>query len=187
MSFSDLYAFVDRELRREGKQIPQRRVDGDGDLRLARRAAPTAETVSASTEAAPQAPPGAARPRPRRRAAGHGALLVGAAAVLAAVAVVALLLAQRTTTIATSPTSGTYTTDGPWRLLLRDTFVGNDPGCTITSTEATPAGHPTAHPAAVQHDPVADTAHRNTGWHVSDRNCVVTPLAGTGSTHCPRS
>jgi hypothetical protein len=37
VSFSDLYAYVDRRLREAGKQIPQRRVDGDGDLRLAKR------------------------------------------------------------------------------------------------------------------------------------------------------
>lgn len=38
VSFSDLYGYVDRRLRGSGKQIPQRRVNGDGDLRLARRA-----------------------------------------------------------------------------------------------------------------------------------------------------
>ncbi len=37
VSFSDVYAYVDRRLREEGKQIPARRVDGDGDLRLAKR------------------------------------------------------------------------------------------------------------------------------------------------------
>jgi Caspase domain len=37
ITFSDLYAYVDRRLREAGKQIPQRRVDGDGDVRLAKR------------------------------------------------------------------------------------------------------------------------------------------------------
>lgn len=37
VTFSDLYAYVDRRLRETGKQIPQRRVQGDGDLPLARR------------------------------------------------------------------------------------------------------------------------------------------------------
>jgi hypothetical protein len=37
VTFSDLYAYVDRRLREAGKQIPQRRVDGDGDLPLAKR------------------------------------------------------------------------------------------------------------------------------------------------------
>ena len=36
VTFSDLYAYVDRRLREAGKQIPQQRVSGDGDLRLAR-------------------------------------------------------------------------------------------------------------------------------------------------------
>ncbi len=38
VTFSDLYAYVDRRLREAGKQIPQRRVDADGDVPLARRA-----------------------------------------------------------------------------------------------------------------------------------------------------
>jgi hypothetical protein len=37
ITFSDLYAYVDRRLREAGKQIPQRRVVGDGDVRLAKR------------------------------------------------------------------------------------------------------------------------------------------------------
>jgi hypothetical protein len=41
VTFSDLYAYVDRRLRETGKQIPQRRVQGDGDLPLARRPQPT--------------------------------------------------------------------------------------------------------------------------------------------------
>jgi hypothetical protein len=40
VTFSDLYTYVDRRLREAGKQIPQRRVDGDGDLPLAKRPLP---------------------------------------------------------------------------------------------------------------------------------------------------
>jgi hypothetical protein len=47
VGFSDLYAYVDRRLRAEGKQIPQRRVSGDGDLRLARRAPPAPAQAAA--------------------------------------------------------------------------------------------------------------------------------------------
>src|SRR5215467_15994510 len=47
ITFTDLYAYVDRQLRETGKQIPQRRVDGDGDLALAKRPAPvTAEDTA---------------------------------------------------------------------------------------------------------------------------------------------
>ena len=51
VTFSDLYAYMDRRLREAGKQIPQRRVDGDGDVPLARR---------------PQPAPAATPPRCRR-------------------------------------------------------------------------------------------------------------------------
>ena len=40
VSFSELYAYVDRRLREDSKQIPQRRVDGDGDVHLAKRPQP---------------------------------------------------------------------------------------------------------------------------------------------------
>jgi len=37
VTFTDLYAYVNRQLREAGKQIPQQRVSGDGDVRLASR------------------------------------------------------------------------------------------------------------------------------------------------------
>jgi hypothetical protein len=46
VTFSDLYAYVDRRLREAGKQIPQRRVDGDGDVPLARRPQPAPAEVT---------------------------------------------------------------------------------------------------------------------------------------------
>ena len=46
VTFSDLYAYVDRRLREASKQIPQRRVDGDGDVRLAKRPQPASPEVS---------------------------------------------------------------------------------------------------------------------------------------------
>jgi Caspase domain len=50
VTFSDLYAYVDRRLRAAGKQIPQRRVDGDGDVRLARRTPPPAAEVTTTVQ-----------------------------------------------------------------------------------------------------------------------------------------
>ena len=48
VTFSDLYAYVDQRLREAGKQIPQRRVDGDGDVPLAKRPQPApAEAIPA--------------------------------------------------------------------------------------------------------------------------------------------
>jgi Caspase domain len=54
VGFSDLYAYVDRQLREEGKQVPQRRVNGDGDLLLARRAR---SAVPEAIRGQDQAPP----------------------------------------------------------------------------------------------------------------------------------
>jgi hypothetical protein len=45
--FSDLYSYVERRLRESGKQIPQRRVHGDGDVPLARRSLPAPAEVTA--------------------------------------------------------------------------------------------------------------------------------------------
>ena len=48
VTFSDLYAYVDRRLREAGKQIPQRRVNGDGDLPLAKRPLPAQTEATAA-------------------------------------------------------------------------------------------------------------------------------------------
>jgi hypothetical protein len=48
VTFSDLYAYVNRRLREADKQIPQRRVDGDGDLPLAKRPLPVPSGAGAS-------------------------------------------------------------------------------------------------------------------------------------------
>jgi hypothetical protein len=71
VTFSDLYAYVDRRLRESGKQIPQRRVDGGGDLPLAKRPLPALAEVSAAV----QPPPGqteAIRPRQGQEQPGPG-------------------------------------------------------------------------------------------------------------------
>lgn len=83
VTFSDLYAYVDRRLREAGKQIPQRRVDGDGDVRLAKRPLPaaaqttatmppTGHTAATIPPSQPKGPPaGSASPAPAE--AGNGA------------------------------------------------------------------------------------------------------------------
>src|SRR4249920_3390069 len=50
VTFSDLYAYVDQRLREAGKQIPQRRVDGDGDVPLARRPLPARAEVTGTVQ-----------------------------------------------------------------------------------------------------------------------------------------
>jgi len=91
VTFSDLYAYVDRRLREAGKQIPQRRVDADGDVPLARRLPPVAApaivpAIVPATAVTPPADNAAAvadtgqtkgqhsrGAPPRPAAAGHGA------------------------------------------------------------------------------------------------------------------
>jgi hypothetical protein len=73
ITFSDLYAYVDRRLREAGKQIPQRRVDGDGDVRLAKRPQLAAAQVSAAVPSAGHAAGSAGlRAPPGPAAASHG-------------------------------------------------------------------------------------------------------------------
>jgi uncharacterized caspase-like protein len=184
VSFSDLYAFVDRQLRSEGKQIPQRRVDGDGDLRMARRTR-TASTDGSRTAIAPAAP-GASPEPPRSRPARTRALLVGGALGMIVVVVAAVLLATRGAGAFGDDAPGTHTADGPWRLVLRDTFQGNDPGCSITLTD-TGSRDAVALPTGRVFGSVQWQIHR-TGtlrWQVNDPRCVVTALEGTGSGTLP--
>ena len=92
VTFSDLYAYVDRRLRATGKQIPQRRVQGDGDLFLAKRPAPVPAPVQEQVTAsfgspAAEAPGADAAPvGGLARSGSRPGLLLAAIAVAAAVA-----------------------------------------------------------------------------------------------------
>jgi hypothetical protein len=82
-----------------------------------------------------------------------------------------------------SPGEGAYTAAAPWRLRIDGTDYGN--GCTVTLT-AKDSGTPTQ---------VADGVYdierlqiSQTGsfrWQSTDRRCLITPLAGTGSAVLP--
>ena len=99
IGFSDLYAYVDQKLREAGKQIPQRRVNGDGDLRLAQRTRPANVDVAAASDAPQPAVVTASPPRTPHaptRGTGTGRLAEGRrrrALLLAAIGVVAVLAA----------------------------------------------------------------------------------------------
>jgi Caspase domain len=190
--FSDLYAYVDRRLREAGKQIPQRRMHGDGDVPLARRSllAPGAVTAEATAPATAPAmhksgpPPGSGPVRARRRA-----VLAGAAgvAVLAGGVITAIVLLNGAPggSPGASASANTYTARGPWRLMIDDDIQGADPGCTVTLTDAH-SGRPVL--------PVAGLTGRHLfqihqigsfRWRANDHRCVVTPLDGPGSDQLP--
>jgi hypothetical protein len=139
VTFSDLYAYVDRQLREAGKQIPQRRVDADGDLPLAKRpqaalleaetatpppadqvdamshrpaqAGPEAGSSSGSTRGAAggSAPDGAHSPRLRQRSTRRRWAVAVAGAVMAVGGVVAAILLLAGGAPTTGPTTNANT------------------------------------------------------------------------------
>jgi hypothetical protein len=207
LSFSDLYAYVDRCLREDGKQIPQRRVAGDGDLRLARRP-PRAvavagnpgdppprtsdgggsgrqppSTVDDLVSPAPPPAPSAWRRRSwtRRRIAIIAAVVTG---VIAAGVVAALLLLPSSgSTDRATPGSGSYTAAAPWRLRIDGTAYGD--GCTVTLTDTT-SGATIPLPGNLYH--VAQYQINQAGsfrWQTTDRRCLITPFTGSGNAVLP--
>jgi hypothetical protein len=205
VSFSDLYAYVDRCLREDGKQIPQRRVDGDGDLRLARRQAAgtaAANEEPAATHAAdgagsnrvppstvgnavsppqsPASPAGRRRGWTRRRIA---IIAAGAAGVIAVGVAVALLLPSDNSGDHATPGSGSYTATAPWRLRIDGTAYGL--GCTVTLTGST-SGTTVPLPGNLYH--IAQYQINQTGlfhWQSTDRRCLITPFTGSGTEALP--
>lgn len=200
VTFSDLYAYVDRRLREAGKQIPQRRVDGDGDVRLARRSLPPPGDVSAPAEPprghggeASKGPPG-----PARAAGGRRPARVRRKVLLAAAAAVAVVVAGTAITFAVLPggsganpgasvnlgtSVGTYTASAPWRLKVEDHMEGGDNGCSIVLADA--------HGSRIlQYDSLYSLSVfqiHQTGsftWRVN-RGCLVAPLPGSGTVQLP--
>jgi Caspase domain len=211
ISFSDLYTYVDRRLRDDGKQIPQRRVDADGDLALARRRQSAPVPVAAADPTAapavvvpdvPGAPPPAAPPPPTARAAStppapaparrrwtrRRNLIAVAVGTVVAAAIVAALLLRSTGDSAHpgTPGSGSYTAPAPWRIRVDGTGYGH--GCLLTLTD-TKSGETVPLPlpdgglfSVGQYQVPSSGSFR---WTTSDRGCLVTPFAGTGTAVLP--
>jgi hypothetical protein len=138
------------------------------------------ESLARSLRGEPAVPPGHGRWWPRRR------VLIAAAAgllVSAGVGAALLLLPSGGSGGQSSPSEGSYTAAKPWRLRIDGTAYGL--GCTVTLT-AGDSGTPTQ---------VADRVYgitrvqiSQTGsfrWQSTDRRCLITPLAGTGSAVLP--
>jgi hypothetical protein len=208
VDFSDLYSYVDRRLREENKQIPQRRVDGDGDLRLAKRP-PRAPAVLAASEpiasAATVATAGGARPRstvPVAAAAGTAppstgsrwtrrrtviAALAGAVVVAGAVVATVMLSSGGGSGGGSgghaSPGHGSYTASGPWRIRIDGTAYGS--GCTVTLRDAsgTQFDLPGSNIYEIARYQVPQAGAFT--WTTTDRSCLVTPLPGMGKATLP--
>ena len=212
VSFSDLYAYVDRRLREAGKQIPQRRVSGDGDVPLARRSqwAPAefddpVPPVQHRFGAAPDGPAGgkgAAMParapvpdsapvpaRSRIPGGRRGLLLAAvAAAVVIAGGVTAALLPGGGSGGPQGSTAdvNTYTANGPWRLMIADASEGTDLGCKVTLMDA--QSGETIMPLPLLYGKHTIFQIHQAGkfrWLVSNHNCVVRGLDGPGKAALP--
>jgi len=207
VSFSDLYAYVDRRLRETGKQIPQRRVSGDGDVPLARRSqqapaqfadpvaplppvyhgsGPPREATAGGKGAAP--PAGAPAPvGPRVAGRRRGVLLVAAAAAVVIVGgvIAALVLGGGSGQPGGPAAPNTYTASGPWRLMIHDSFTSGDPGCTVTLTDA--QSGQTIKSVQNVYGTVIYQIHQagSFRWQVSAPKCLVTTSAGSGNAALP--
>jgi hypothetical protein len=195
VDFSDIYAYVDRRLREDGKQIPQRRVNGDGDLRLAKRTTRSPDLPAAAREprktiqtadesvhtvdrSTPSRRPGWSRRRRVLVAASTAAVLIAAAIVA-----IVLLWPSSGSGAHATPGHGAYTATAPWRIRVD----ADGYGCTVTLTDATSG---TVIRKAENIYDVAKFQIPQAGafrWHSTDDRCLVTPLAGTGNAVVPFS
>jgi len=209
VTFFDVYAYVNRRLREAGKQIPQQRVSGDGDVRLAKRSRAaqgnddpsTAAGAAAMTPAPGEAAPGAADPMPvptgPRGTGGHRKVLLpalAAAVIAVGSATAAILLTSHSGSsggsgshAAGSAGANGYVASGPWRLKVQDVPTGGgDPGCAVTLTDAQTGGT-----VLSLHDLYAPVSYQvsqsgSFRWQVSNPgNCIVTPLDGPGHAKLP--
>ena len=211
ITFSDLYAYVDRRLREAGKQIPQRRVIGDGDVRLAKRepvagkpaitppaVTPPAEDTAVRTGQPPETGPapapdgptggvgGPRRGNTRRKtlvAAGVAAVAI-AGGVIAAVVLLPGGSSQNPGTSGHSYTSPTpYTASAPWRLKLSGENYGD--GCSLTLIN-TNSGAQTPLGAGIYETSTFQISDTGTfRWRVNDSRCNVVALPGTGTENLP--
>jgi hypothetical protein len=208
--FSDLYAYVDRKLREAGKQIPQRRVNGDGDLPLAKRPRRPAEITAAKERALGPETPFAAQSRgsatapktdasvapadaTRRATAGvrsgwpRRRVMIAAATglVVAGGAAAAVLLLQSGGPGAanSSPGEGSYTATAPWRLRIDGTVYGNGCTVTVTAVDSGTSAQVADNVYGIKRVQIAHTGAFR--WRSTDRQCLITPLPGNGTAVLP--
>ncbi len=144
-----------------------------------------------SLRSEPAVPPGHGRWWPRRRG-----LIAAAAGLLVAGGVGAALLllpsggsggqsSSGGSGGQSSPSEGSYTAAAPWRLRIDGTAYGYGLGCTVTLT-AEDSGTPTQ--VAYREYGIKRVQISQTGsfrWRSTAPQCLITPLAGTGSAVLP--
>ncbi len=73
---------------------------------------------------------------------------------------------------------------GPWRMKVHDNFSGTDPGCVVTLTDAR-SGRQILSPPRLYGTWMFQIQAGSFRWQVSDPECIVTPLPGTGNATLP--
>jgi hypothetical protein len=210
--FSDIYAYVERQLREAGKQIPQRRVNGDGDLPLARRGPRTTDVAAAAPPVSvPVTPPAPASPAPAPLAPAPfapaapttpppdvptsrserprwsrkkvlAAVAVGVLVVAGAIGAV-LALGSGGSNDQSSSATTTYTATAPWRVRIDGTVYGH--GCTVRLYRAG-SNTPLATTNTIYD--VAQYQVYQTGRMrlvANDQACLVTPTPTSGKAVLP--
>jgi hypothetical protein len=199
VDFSDLYDYVDRRLRDERKQIPQRKVSGDGDVPLARR---PAQSLVAPVSAPPipahqpnltRSPRLAAEHR-RIPAFGPAKAAATVAGVIGAAGIITLVVLLNGSAVSgnNSHVNRTpvivdrrYVAASPWRLKIQDVgSVTGDPGCTIEVRSAT--GTSLGLVEGIYDSATFQVALTGTLTLLKNEpGCQLAPLAGSGSLPLP--
>jgi uncharacterized caspase-like protein len=206
VTFSDLYSYVNRRLREAGKQIPQQRVSGDGDVRLA-RSSPAAPVTAAPASGAATATPSPREPWPREAAAAPpdstlartGPRVTGGRRKVLLAAVAAVVIAAGSAAAAVLLPGGSgghtpgsagangYVASGPWRLKVQDVSSGSDLGCAVTVTDVQSGQTVLTLRDLYSKNISYQVSQAGTfQWQVSNAgNCIVTHLAGPGNATLP--
>ena len=179
VGFSDLYGYVDRRLRDAGKQIPQRRVDGDGDVRLAKREREAVGEVTAAAPALSGLEVRSRRRKPSRRVV--VAVAVGVVVLGGGIAAAIVILQGGSEKPSLSASGHSITASGPWRLRIDGRDVGN--GCRITLTDTRSGSSvPLKQPGNGIYSQIQLQIQQSGSftWQANDAGCLVSPIAGSG-------
>ena len=135
-----------------------------------------------AAQGAPRAAEGRRRGWTRRRVVAA----IAAAVVLIVGGIVTalqLLSSNGSTTSQSAQGDGSYTTTAPWRLRVDGTRYRD--GCTVTLTEL--SSGTTSQPATKLYGIIKVQVHQTGSfrWQANDRQCLITPLAGSGSAVLP--
>ena len=144
------------------------------------------EPAGSNTPLVVKAPPGAVDGRLRGWTRRRVVTVIAAAVALAACGIVAARLSPWSSGSAGQSTAGdaSYTATAPWRLRIDGSKVAND-GCSVSLTETASgtSGRVASGVYAITNVQIQQTGSFR--WQSNDQQCLITPLAGSGTTALP--